>query len=239
MSFRPRLLPIVIFAAFLLLSVRIGGLWESFDVAVGTASVAQKKPTGTEANAMASGEGKKAEKKSTVKSSKESGAKKSSTASESEHARAGGQPDIPLDPDELSEAELKVLQELVERRVTLQQRERDLDIRAGLLKAAEKRVEEKIAQLKAIQESISAAIEKRDEKAEAQLRSLVKIYEKMKPKDAARIFGQLDLEILLKVIGRMKETKIAPILAAMDPAKAREVTVELAGMRKFSETAKK
>jgi flagellar motility protein MotE (MotC chaperone) len=101
-------------------------------------------------------------------------------------------------------------------------------MRTGLLKAAEKRIEEKLTQLKALQASINTKIKERDEKVEPRMQSLVKIYEKMKAKDAARIFAKLDLDILLEVIQRMKEAKSAPILAAMDPTKAKEVTVQLA-----------
>ena len=53
----------------------------------------------------------------------------------------------------------------------------------------------------------------------------------MKPKDAARIFEELDLEVLLQVVQRMKEAKVAPILAAMDPKRATEVTTRLAERR--------
>jgi flagellar motility protein MotE (MotC chaperone) len=60
---------------------------------------------------------------------------------------------------------------------------------------------------------------------------LVKTYETMKPKDAARIFDTLEMEVLIEVAQRMKEAKLAPVLAAMDPAKAQSVTVELAARR--------
>ena len=123
---------------------------------------------------------------------------------------------------------IKVLQELSNRRVQLDQRERNIDMRTGLLKAAEKRIEEKLTQLKALQASINTKIKERDEKIEPRMQSLVKIYEKMKAKDAARIFAKLDLDILLEVIQRMKEAKSAPILAAMDPTRAKEVTMLLA-----------
>ena len=56
----------------------------------------------------------------------------------------------------------------------------------------------------------------------------MKIYETMKPHDAARIFEQLDMPVLLGVFGHMKERNAAPILAAMDPTKARAVTLALA-----------
>src|SRR3546814_4430099 len=60
--------------------------------------------------------------------------------------------------------------------------------------------------------------------SEGQMQSLVKIYESMKPKDAARIFEELDMEVLLEVVERMKERKTAPILAEMNPERAKTVT---------------
>jgi len=36
------------------------------------------------------------------------------------------------------------------------------------------------------------------------------------------------MDILLEVISRMKERKVAPVLALMSPTKAKEVTFELA-----------
>jgi flagellar motility protein MotE (MotC chaperone) len=53
----------------------------------------------------------------------------------------------------------------------------------------------------------------------------------MKPKDAARIFEKLDMETLLLVAERMKERKLAPIMAKMDPTKAKDITEELAQLR--------
>ena len=53
----------------------------------------------------------------------------------------------------------------------------------------------------------------------------------MKPRDAATIFNDLDMPVLLQVVDRMKEAKAAPVLAAMQPDKARDVTAQLARMR--------
>ena len=60
---------------------------------------------------------------------------------------------------------------------------------------------------------------------------LVKLYEAMKPRDAATIFNDLDMPVLLQVVDRMKEAKAAPVLAAMQPDKARDLTARLAQMR--------
>ena len=50
----------------------------------------------------------------------------------------------------------------------------------------------------------------------------------MKPADAARILEGLEMDILIDVLGRMKILRSAPILASMDPVRAREVTARLA-----------
>ena len=59
----------------------------------------------------------------------------------------------------------------------------------------------------------------------------MKIYERMKAKDAARIFNQLDESILLSVIERMREAKAAESIAQMSGDKARVVTKNLARLR--------
>ena len=135
------------------------------------------------------------------------------------------------DPFDMSDEELELLQRLVERREALAERSRMLDQRAALLEATEARIADKMNELKQLQAVIEDLLAQYDEEEEARLQSLVKIYESMKPKEAARIFEELDILVLLDVIGRMKERKSAPILAKMNPKKAKTVTLELAQRR--------
>ena len=69
-------------------------------------------------------------------------------------------------------------------------------------------------------------------KENEKIKSLVKVYEAMKPQDAAKIFEQIDMDILLSVAVHMKEAKLAQILSKMNPEKAKELTVELISYRK-------
>ncbi|MFT5488856.1 MAG: flagellar motility protein MotE (MotC chaperone), partial [Alphaproteobacteria bacterium] len=80
---------------------------------------------------------------------------------------------------------------------------------------------------------IQGLLKKHDKEQEAKLRSLVKIYESMKPKSAARIFEKLEMDILLDVVERMREAKTSLIFAAMDPATAKAVTSRLAERREL------
>ena len=59
----------------------------------------------------------------------------------------------------------------------------------------------------------------------------MKVYETMKPRDAASIFNDMDMPVLLQVVDRMKDTKVSPVLAAMQPDRARLVTTQLAAKR--------
>jgi flagellar motility protein MotE (MotC chaperone) len=141
--------------------------------------------------------------------------------------------DFPGDPTLYSQADVDVLQKLAQRRTELENWANDLTMREQLLKAAEGKVEDRVSELKTVQTSIKGLLRQYDQEQENKLKSLVKVYETMKPKDAARIFEELDMDVLLDVVERMKETKLSPILAAMNPDKAKTVTVELAQRRKM------
>lgn len=126
-----------------------------------------------------------------------------------------------------SDAEVTILKKLSERRQELEKRGRELDQREALIKVTEQRVDKKITDLKAMEDEIRKILGDANNKQEAQIDSLVKVYEVMKPKEAARIFDTLDMPIIIGVVTHMKEAKVAPILAAMDPQKAKQVTTAL------------
>ena len=132
------------------------------------------------------------------------------------------------DPTTFTRAEIELLANLAQRREQLEQRAREFDLRESLLAAAEKRIDERIAELKKLEASIKQIVQQYDQQEEKNFQGLVKVYENMKPKDAARIFEKLDPEVLLGVVERMKEAKLAAVLADMSPATAQDLTVRLA-----------
>jgi len=127
----------------------------------------------------------------------------------------------PYTPDELV-----LLQQLSERRAEIDKREKDLDLKINILAASEANLQKKIEELNNLKQQISALIEEKKNLEGSKIMSLVKIYENMKPKEAAKIFNQLDLPLLISIFKLMKEAKIAPILSSMDAAKAKEVSSE-------------
>jgi flagellar motility protein MotE (MotC chaperone) len=127
-----------------------------------------------------------------------------------------------------SGAERAILERLQERRQELDARARELDIREGLIAAAEKRVEGKISELKQAQVQLGTAEQRKDEAEIARLKSLVTMYENMKPRDAAKIFDHLDMSVLSEVASQINPRKMSDILALMSAEAADKLTVELA-----------
>lgn len=132
------------------------------------------------------------------------------------------------DPSTFSPSEIALLENLAQRREEIEQRSNALDVREGLLTATENRIDEKIDTLKSLESRIEELVKKHSEEEEKRISRLVLVYEKMKAKDAARIFDQIEMDVLLDVTARMKEAKVAEVLAKMSPQRAQELTIELA-----------
>src|SRR5262249_43925228 len=150
--------------------------------------------------------------------------KAASSGKPGEASKSGGQPPpaavpggqaVEGEPPVFTQNEVDVLEKLSARRQALEAREREVEARENLLKAAEERIDKKISEMKALQTDVKSLLVTVNEQDEAKLRSLVKVYETMKPKDAARIFEQLDMPVLIRVVSNMKETKIAAVMEAM------------------------
>lgn len=131
----------------------------------------------------------------------------------------------------VSSSELALLTDLRKRRLELDAREANLVTRELTLSAVEKRLAGRVDELGQLQLRLEALEQRRRDHDEANWRGLVKLYETMKPREAALIFNDLDLPVLLPVLDRMKEVKASPILAAMLPDRARQATAELAQLR--------
>ncbi len=203
---RLRLFPVLIVTALIALTVRVGDLWTG----LGTIAWAQTAPQSGQAVPV---------------SASADAASEDPPPHEVEGARIMN---LPSDPFSLSDEEIELLQSLAERRKELDLRASQLERREALLLAVERRIDEKVAGLKVLQRSIQS-------ESENQYKSLVKIYENMKPKDAARIFEELNMAILLPVTERMKERKLAAVLAKMNTTKAMTLTTQLAQRRNAQE----
>jgi flagellar motility protein MotE (MotC chaperone) len=132
------------------------------------------------------------------------------------------------DPTLFTQEEIDLLQNLAQRREVINDREAELDQREAFLAAAEARIDRKIDEMASLKDHIEDLIRAKEEGEEEKLSKLVKVYESMKPKQAALIWNNLEMPILLEVATRMREVKAADVMARMTPERARELTAELA-----------
>jgi len=217
-----KILPAVIVAILILFTYKVANVWTGFQAGFSPVApaTAQENPVAPVAESMTVDE---------------------PANRESEQVMISEGPDLPeassslLSAGFMTETEIEVLQSLANRRDALDKREEEIDLREKLLTAAESRVDDKISELKGLEEQIAGLLKMRDEKQEEQILSLVKMYETMKPKDAARIFENLETDVLLDVAGRMKEKSMAAILAAMKSDSAQDLTLMLVKRRDLPE----
>lgn len=141
---------------------------------------------------------------------------------------------LPPPPNSFSEtrgisspAERELLEKLKDRREAIDARDRDLEVRDQLLRASERKLDDKIEQLRSLEGQGDAEKNARADPKQ-RYKTLVIMYETMKPKEAARVFDRLDTRVLLDLVGAMNPRKMSEILAAMDTAAAEKLTLAMA-----------
>ncbi len=139
-------------------------------------------------------------------------------------AAGGGKPS--LSPEDYAASERVFHDMEIERdRIQSQKDElKDLESRIAvqekILVDGRKNLMETVARMEASQK---AYVDEKNQSAE----KLAKMYEAMKPDQAAPILGSLDPDIILEIMGRMKDRQAAKILARMDPALAAQLSTRM------------
>lgn len=150
------------------------------------------------------------------------------SAATEDMAMVPGMEPATIDGQPARNTELSILESLRNRRKELMQREEELQLRENLIEAAEGRLESRIGQLEALEQRLQAATEAELGARKEELRGLVTMYETMKPKEAARIFDRLQMDVLIDVVLAMNPRKMASVLASMNPEAAQRLTIEMA-----------
>lgn len=132
----------------------------------------------------------------------------------------------------LSSQEIVVLRSLQKRREELDGRETGIETREQAAAAAESRLQEQIAELKKVESEIQALLTSMDAKRDERMTALVKTYEAMKPKDAAKIFDGMEDALLLDIAKSMKSSTLAAVMSTMQPKRAEALTKLIAGLAK-------
>jgi len=130
---------------------------------------------------------------------------------------------------DFTQSEIQILQELAERREALDLRSREIDKKALQLKVSEQEIDKRLKQMEEYEQKLKLLIKEYNEKEREKIASLVKVYASMKPKEAARIFETLDLEVTVALLKEMKPSVSSAILAQISPVKAKAITDKIIG----------
>ena len=203
-----RLLPIFIFVAFLTLSIKVNNVFDMYN------NQTKKALTISAAQALAEEQLNKetAELTDVLQGNSKNPAAKADNPNNA-----------------FTQSEIMILQELAERREVLDLRSKEIDKRAIQLKVAEEEIDKKLKQLKDYEQKLEKLINEYSQKEQSNIDSLVKLYASMKPKDAARIFNNMDLNITVALLKGMKPSASSAILSQMESEKAQAVTAQLIG----------
>ena len=140
---------------------------------------------------------------------------------------------LKLDFMNLTPSDIKVLESLFDYREKIKQKAREVVQKEDQLQIVESRIQQQLTELKRIQGEVTALLDTYDEQEEKKLLLMVKIYENMKPDQAAQIFNTLPEDRLLSLLKRMKESKSAAIMANMNPSQASHLTDKLLGQKEL------
>jgi flagellar motility protein MotE (MotC chaperone) len=227
-SFRNiRVIPVVLIAIFGLAVLKVAGLvieggyvfdYQPDSTKRSWAQESFKFPTGRTDSADITG--------SVHEKPKEEAAKPAATAPEA--AKPDATVVYPEQSQPVSPSERAILERLQSRRLELEARAREIDIRESLLKAAEKRIESRVEELKAVESRITTATEQKNEADAARFKGIITMYEGMKPKDAAKVFDRLEMPVLFEIASQIAPRKMSDILGLMSTDAAERLTVELA-----------
>lgn len=232
-----RLLPITIVACSMFLGVKVNNVIDGkerlaqWGVSQAIAAEEESKAdeeTASEESGKESSEEDASEEDKALKEKEEAEAK----AKEEAEAQRADQI-APTDKREFNQIELDILQSLSARREEIEKWADEVEMKENLLKATEVSINEKLDKMQGLKTEVEELLKRYDKQEQIELKSLVKIYESMKPKQAARIFDEMEMGILLDVVDLMSERKAAPILAAMSPTKAKDLTIEMAEKRRL------
>ncbi len=129
---------------------------------------------------------------------------------------------------QMSPAERALLTRLNQRRQELDSRAREIELRETLLKASEKKLENRLNELKQQEARVKDAMKMKEESESARFKGLVTMYESMKAKDAAKIFDRLDIKVLMDVASQINPRRMSDIMGQMSPEAAERLTIEMA-----------
>ncbi len=126
---------------------------------------------------------------------------------------------------------LQLLKELKEREEKINAQEEELKQKEARISSLQESLDKRIEEMKSLRLQLEELIKLRADLSEKNIRQLVKVYENMKPAEAAQVISNVDRELAIQVLLRMKGKKAGKILGAMKPKTAILLSDEISKRR--------
>ena len=126
--------------------------------------------------------------------------------------------------DQLCETPEAMLQALQEERDLLEAQKEQMSERRSEIELASEKLDIDQARLADLKSALDEMLNQVRQAQSDDLDRRVALYSAMKPKEAASIMNDLDIEVSVMVLGTMPERDAAPILARLNPVRARAIS---------------
>lgn len=126
------------------------------------------------------------------------------------------------------EAKVDLLLEIERKRAALRREQEALAQRAHWLLQLKADIERRVAELEELRADLQAIVDRHQAEEDRKLLHLVKVYESMRPEQAAPLIDGLDDELVVQIFSRMREKQAAKILEYVDPARGVSISHQIA-----------
>lgn len=126
---------------------------------------------------------------------------------------------------------MEAIQELEQRKLSLDAREKALEERARDLELQEKLLKEKLRKMEELNKKMAERLDTYQKDHGGRIAKLVAVVEGMKPDAAAQYVEALDPDLAVEILARMKEQRASKILNLVDKKKGARLTELYTGYR--------
>ncbi len=129
---------------------------------------------------------------------------------------------------DLAPTEIRLLYELTERRLKLDQREQNIKEQEATMESLQKRLNERNRVMEELNFELKKQLGLLDTSLEAERKKIRDLYANMKPDAAAAIWNTMDNDTLTLIVTGMPARVSGPIMGKMNPKKVLEITQAMA-----------
>lgn len=127
--------------------------------------------------------------------------------------------------------EMQILQQLKKRRIDIEKQSKEQEDRRQEMEILNEVIKKNIIELNEVKASLDAQAQSLQKEPQEALQKMAKLYEGMKPAQAAKILEDMETIIVAKIIALIKKQVASGIMATLSDKKARAVTLQTLQMK--------